>query len=882
MKRGERRLPSGIVTFVFSDIEGSTRLFKRLGDRYPELLDRHRTLLRSAWKSYGGEEVNTEGDGSFVAFADTTSALQACAQGQRLIRAEPWAEGIVRVRMGVHSGLAAPHNNDYVALAVHQAARFMKAAHGAQVLVSAEAAALAAPTADLTLTPLGRFRLPDFDEPVRIFQLAAPLLEEQFPAIRALPAEGHNLVRPPNTFVGRDDEVATVLSRLGPGRAVTIVGPGGVGKTRLATEVGVRVADAWPDGVWAVDLAMVEDAALIADGIGDAVGARAFANGAPGADRWDEVLDHLRLRRALVLLDNAEVHVERCARLVAELVHACPGVGILTTSREPLRVAGEDIVRLGPLPLPGPLPGSVELGSAPAMRLFVDRARTARPGLDLEGSTLAAIAAICRRLDGLPLAIEIAAARTAVLDPPAILAGLNDMFRMLRSRDRSLPERQRTMQALLDWSYRLLDVDEQAALRRLAVFSGGFSKEAAMAAVGDGRPAAGDVPELVWSLVDRSLLGADLTANDTRYRFLETVRHYARLLLDDASETGPVALRLSAWFLERLGPWRSADRAWIGDLSLELDNLRTVIPLVAPHDPAAAQQLACSVGRYRDAVHAFRLGIDEVSRFVAELQIETPSRVALLTTLADLWLRIGDVDNARVVLGEAEDLRRRVGPAPWDDAGVERTTGEIATRTGDLQRAAAIASEALGRSLSPRGRARMWDLLGLAKSASGDLRGAFDAFGQERAELVASGHEASLAGAEGNLAEIALRLGDTAMAAHHQRACLELALALGQPVLLAYSLIVAARLAAASGDWPTATRLQARAGAMLNETGWRLYDDDLRASEQWLADAREHLGGQGFDAAVRDGTAMDAPAAAASADEVLRAAAGVIAARAGA
>lgn len=857
--------PSGIVTFVFSDIEGSTRLLKRLGTRYAGVLERHRVLLRTAWQAYGGYEVNTEGDSFFVAFSRTSDAVQACAEGERLLGAEPWpADGVVRVRMGVHCGLAAPHNGDYVALAVHQAARVIAAAHGGQILVSEDAAEGCEAIAGVSFLPVGRYRLRDFEQPVRLLQIACAGVERQFPAVRALPAEGHNLVRPPNTFVGRSLEAANLQMRLGPGRLVTVVGPGGVGKTRLATEVGVQMAEQWSDGVWAADLAKVDEANLVADAIAGAVGA-----GTGGPNRSVDLMNYLASRNALLILDSADAHIELCARLVPELLQRCSGLGVLATSREPMRVPGEDILALGPLPTPAAVYEPAEAKVSPSVRLFLDRALAARPEFQIDLDTLGPVVGICRRLDGLPLAIEIAAARTAVLDPTAILSGLDNMYRFLRSNDRSLPERQRTMQALLDWSYRLLAADEQAALRRLAVFGGGFSVAAAEVAVGDGHLSAEDVPELVWSLVDRSLLSADLTANATRYRFLETVRQYGRRLLDDPSETEAVGRRLGAWYLEWLGPWRPADRAWMGEVQLEMDNLRALVPLVAPYEPESAQQLACLLGRYFDSANAFRPGIDELTRFAAELVAESPGRVALLTQLAHLHLRVGDVHAAEIALREGSELSSRVGRAPWDDAGLARTTGEVAMRTGDWATAASIAEDALEQGLSARGRARMWNLLGLARTASGDLRGALVAFEQERAEHQAAGHEAFLTGAEGNLAEIALRLGDTVSAARHQRSCLESAIALGQPALVAYSLIVAARLAGVSGEWPIAARLHAKARAMLDETGQRLYDEDLAAADQLVADARAFLGDEKFTAATVEGFALDALSATALADHVL-------------
>ena len=857
-------LPSGMVTFVFSDIEGSTKLMKRLGQRYEAVLERHRDILRQAWLDWGGAEVGTEGDSFFVAFGDATDAIRACAQGQRLLQLEPWPlDGMVRVRMGVHCGLAAPLRGDYVALAASQAARVTSAAHGGQVLVSDDTAKRSTQVEGISFSNVGHFRLRDFDEPVCLQQLAGPGLEQHFPAVRALPAEGHNVVCPPNAFIGREEEATHLASILQPHRLVSIVGGGGVGKTRLALEVSLTVAERWLDGLWVVDLSNVEDFRLVGQAIGTAVG-----HSASGAKSFEEVVDALASKNSLIVLDNTEVHVAECARVVQLLLRRCKKLGVLTTGREPLHLAGEVIVPLAPLPTPNPASEGKGIEDCAAVRLFLDRARAAHPGFELDSSAKSPIAAICTRLGGLPLAIEIAASRASVLRPAEILAGLDDMHRLLRSVDRSLPERQRSLEALLDWSYRLLGPEEKGALRRLSLFANGFSVNAAVAAVADDSLDATAVPELVWALVDRSLLSADLTANATHYRFLETVRQYGRRLLEAEGEMESAARRMGSWYLERLGPSRAADRIWIGDVQLDLDNLRAVISVVAPFDPDTAQQLACVIGRYLDATQAYRAGIEELSRFATELRLETPSRVALLTTLAHLHLRVGAVDAAKVALDEASGVRDRKENPAWDDGGLARTAGEIALRSGEALTAASIAESALGRSLSARTRARMWNLLGLARSALGDLRGAFAAFEAERDEHTREGHEAFIAGAEGNLAEIALRLGDRPLAARHQQACLELALALGQPVMVAYSLIVGAQLAASNGDWWNSGRLGAKASGILQEIGQQLYAEDLLANDQLKTTLLASLGPAQYAAAEQAGLLLDLPDAAIIAVEV--------------
>ena len=504
--------PTGFVTFVFTDIEGSTRLLKRFPDRARGLFDRHDEILRSAWRAHDGYEVSTEGDSFFVAFHHRDAALEASAFAQRSLDEEPWPDGgTIRVRMGIHSGPATTRGDNYIALAIHQAARVATAANGGQILVTDTTAETATVPAGSRLTSLGRFRLRDFDEPQPLFRLDCEGVEVAERPIRATPAEGHNLVRRPTSFMGREEDVGKITPLLGRDLLVTLTGSGGVGKTRLATEIGLAQVGTWPDGVWFVDLADLVDSTLVPDMMADAIRAPAGDSMA----RWDDVLAHLRDRAALIILDNIESHLDTCAGLVPDLMSQCPQLGVLTTGREPLNVDGEITFRVGPLLVP--LFGEDDLGAveaSPAVQLFCDRARAADPDFALDDSTARDVAQICAHLDGLPLALEIAGARVGVLSLREIVDGLDDRFRLLKSRNRSLPERQRTMQGLLDWSYRLLDEDERAALRRLAVFGGTFSIDAATAALAASDLPADDVAELVWVLVDKSLVVADLASTD--------------------------------------------------------------------------------------------------------------------------------------------------------------------------------------------------------------------------------------------------------------------------------------------------------------------------------------------------------------------------------
>lgn len=857
--------PSGMVTFVFTDIEGSTRLLHRLGDGYADVLERHRQLLREAWAAEDGYEVSVDGDGMFAAFADADAAVRACIRAQRALRAEPWPEGgEVAVRIGVHSGLASPVRGDYVALAVHEAARVMAAAPGGHILLTGSTLDLLRDADALGVHPLGRFRLRGFDEPIRLYVAQAEGLPQEPPSVRAVPADSHNLVAYPTETVGREELVAAVAADVTAGVLCTLVGPGGVGKTRIVTEVGMRIAPHWEDGVWLVELAPIADPELVPVAVAEAIGVPTGG----GRDRWEDVLEHLAERRAVIVLDNCEHVVAACRTAIDALLAGCSGVGILATSREPLHRPGELVRRVEPLALSaGDAPHDVTV--APATRLFEARGGAARAGFRVDDHNAPVVAEICRQLGGVPLLIELAAALLAVQSPVEILAALEDRPGALRHPDPLVDERHRSVDELIGWSYRRLDDEERAVFRRLSVFGTGFSLGTASAAVAAGGPVSGDVVHLIWSLVDRSLVTADLTSNATRYRVLEPVRRYGRGLLREAGEVEDVATGLARALLETVGPWLPTDRNWVGEVGLELDNVRALIPLLPGAEEESAQQLACSIGTYHDSRQSFRDGIRELSGYVDRLRRPTATRVSLLTRLADLHLRTGETAAAERLADLAAGLRDEHGAPDWDDVAVDRTRGEIARRSGDLRGAVAIARAALQRQPSARGQARMHNLLGTTSAALGDLDTAYESCAAELRLNREVGYEPGVASAHGNLAEVSLRLGDLPAAAHHQRACLELALTQGSPAMVAFSMIVAARVAGSRDEWDTAVRLHARAESMLEDTGLALYEDDRRESDELLAKGRGALGDAPFAAALGEGTGLPVSEAVGMADAVL-------------
>lgn len=862
-------LPSGIVTFLFSDIEGSTRLFRELGDRYPGVLDSHNQALREVWGTHGGVEVSTEGDSFLVAFEGADQAILAAAAGQRALAKTNFPhDATVKVRMGLHSGLAAPRGNGYVSITLHQASRVIGVAHGGQVVVSQDTAFLAGRDLGFSLRPLGRFRVRDFSDPIRLYQVVGEGLEEDFPAPRATPADKHNILGKTTPTIGREETLSTLVGHVEARKLLTLLGPGGVGKSRLATELGLRIAPDWEDGVWFVDLAGLTESDLVAGSVADAIGAPARSDGA----RTDDVIGHLETQRSVVILDNCEHLIEACRTLVMRISAECDDVALIATSREPLHAPGEVRWPIEPLSVPSDSVSTEEILASPAVQLLAERGASARPGFVIDEQAAELAVQIVRHLDGLPLLIELAAAALAVRSPREILEGLEANARFLRSRDPLMSERHRTVEGLLSWSYFLLDRSEQEALRQLSVFASGFNRSAALVAISGEDTEAGGADEILWSLVERSLVATDFETDETRYHLFETVRTYARQRLDQAGETGEVAARLAEWYLGRFGPWFPPDRAWVSDVRDELDNLRGVVLLIPKARQELAQQISCSIGRYHDATQSFQDGILELTRLAGLLDQPTATRVSLLATLGYLHLRGGQVDQATELLEAAEELSIGYGSPDWDDVAIERTRGEITRRVGDLAGAVAIAEEALEKPLSDRGQARMYNLLATASGALGDLATAYEA-GQAELELNEKlGYEGYVASAHGNLAETALRLGDVPSAARHQRLCLEQAVVLGSPVLVAFSMIVAARLAGLQGQWDTAVALHTKADEELETIGLVLYEDDLAESRALFEDSLRELGKSEFDHARQSGSQMSLVDAVEAADQVLTAA----------
>jgi len=685
-------LPTGTVTFLFTDIEGSTRLLHELGDAYVDALAEHRRVLREAFERHGGVEVDTQGDAFFVAFARASDAVAAAENGQRAL--EP---GPVRVRIGIHSGEPFVTAEGYVGLDVHRAARIAAAAHGGQVLLSQSASDL---TGRDDLRDLGEHRLKDLTAPERIWQLG----DVEFPHLKTLYQT--NLPVPATPFVGRDRELAEASELLvrDDVRLVTFSGPGGTGKTRLALQAAAAAAESYPEGIWWVPLAPLANPSLVLPTAGEVLGAKG------------DLAREIDAKRLLLLLDNFE-HVIDAAREVGALVGACRHLTVLVTSRERLQVVGEH-----EYPVPA-------MASLDGLELFAARARAL--GIEIDGDQ--ATRELCERLDNLPLALELAAARTKVFSPVQLLERLGQRLDLFKG-GRDADPRQRTLRATIEWSHDLLSPEEQRLFARLSVFAGGCGYEAAEEICEANE-------DTLQSLLDKSLLRRrDGPAGEQRYWMLETIRQFAAERLDDRGEREALAHRHAEWHAELADrmqdPMRDGDPDATARLTAEVDNVRTALEWIAGHDDArpgllivwglwyfwvtrglVAEGLRWARWAVAEAPEATArertyglLGASELLRnfgdpdlalrlkreLVEQFREVGPERrlASTLGDLADMLADAGKFDEARRLGGEALVLRRRLG-APWGIAHALGSLAMVEFHAGDFACARALNEEAI-------------------------------------------------------------------------------------------------------------------------------------------------------------------------------------------
>src|SRR5947208_7064670 len=664
-------LPRGTLTFLFTDLEGSTHLLQRLGDRYPALLAAHYELMRAAFGRNGGQEVGTRGDALFVVFEQASAAVASAVTAQLALANYSWPDDCeVRVRMGLHTGEAEVVDCDYVGVAVHAAARICSAAHGGQVLVSGVTRAIAEPelTGDTAFVELGRHRLKDLAEPVGLAQVVHDGLVREFPRLR-LDAVPGNLPKQVTRFVGRDSELRDAAGHLSGGRRlVTFSGSGGSGKTRLALQVAAEVVDRFPDGAWLVELASVSDEAQLPHVLTTTLGVREES----GRHLESTLAEALAPKRMLLILDNCEHGLTGTAELTDLLLQACRGVQVMATSQEALGLPGEVVLRVPPM------------APAEGVELFADRARLRNRAFALTEDNRDTVADICRRLDGIPLAIELAAARVNVLTPAQILDRLGDQFRLLTGGDRTAVPRQQTLRAAVDWSHELLSKDERTLLRRLAVFSGGWTLEAAEAVTAGDALDALDVLDLLDHLVARNLVVVEEQDGAARYRLLGSIRQYAQEKLVDAGEVVEYRRRHLEFFSELVRRAESEltgpdQAAWLARLATEYDNVRAALDWAGSGAAGSGLLLdmAGCLWRFWLVRGPWREGRAWIARGLGVDGGAAPAsvRAKALAAAGGLAIEQGDLDAAQPFLDESLALWQQLG----DVAGTAHALNHLGT-----------------------------------------------------------------------------------------------------------------------------------------------------------------------------------------------------------
>jgi predicted ATPase/class 3 adenylate cyclase len=597
--------PSGTVTFLFTDIEGSTKLARQHPEIWEAARAKHHSILQEAVKENKGFVFQIIGDAFCAAFHTAGDGLKAAVKAQQGLHHEIWGECVIRVRMGIHTGEAEAHDNEYQGyLTLSLVQRLMSAGHGGQVLVSGATENLLQGQLPkgIGLRDLGKHNFRDAPQPIRVFQAIAQDLPAELPPLRTTHSHPNNLPTQLTSFVGREKELADIQKLLLGTHILTLVGPGGTGKTRLSLQVASALLDRFPDGLWLVELAPILDPLLVPRTTAMTIGLR----DEPQRPVIDMLCDYLREKKMLILLDNCEHLVGACAQMADRILHTAPDVRILASSREALGIGGEVTYRVPSLGLPdlGHLPSTESLSQYEAVKLFIHRARSAVPSFSVTNENAPAVAQICYRLDGIPLAIELAAAKLRVLGLEQIAKRLDDRFRLLTGGSRTALERHQTLRAAIDWSYNLLPPAEQVLFRRLSIFIGGWTLEAAESICADGSVNSAEILDLMEQLINKSLVLMEETQVETRYRILETLRQYANEKLVEAGESAALRDKHLEYFLhlaETAEPHliRPEQLEWLAQLDADYENLRAALEWALNKETAEPSlRLCAALGRY--------------------------------------------------------------------------------------------------------------------------------------------------------------------------------------------------------------------------------------------------------------------------------------------
>jgi predicted ATPase/class 3 adenylate cyclase len=849
-------LPTGTITLLFTDIEGSTRLLQQLKDDYATVLATQRQILRAAFANWHGVEMDTQGDSFFVVFPRALDAISAATQAQRVLYACPWPDGVnVRVRMGLHTGEPQLIGNDYVGIDIHRAARIGAVAYGGQVLLSQSTRDLVESElpAGVSLRDLGEHRLKDLRTPKHIFQLVIADLPTDFPPLKTLDPFRTNLPAQLTSFVGREKEMAKVKTLLSANRLVTLTGSGGTGKTRLSLQIAAEVLDSFKDGVWLIELAPLSDPAFVLNTVAAVLGVREET----GRPLLATLMDWLSHRELLLVLDNCEHLIEACAQFADAGLHASRETRILATSREPLVIAGESAYRVPSLPAPD-FRSLADFGSLmqyDAVQLFVERATQALSTFRMTNDNAPAIAQICFRLDGIPLAIELAAARVKALAVDKITERLDDRFRLLTGGSRTALPRQQTLRALIDWSYDLLSEPERVLLRRLSVFAGGWTLEAAEDVCADDDIvetslvlARNDILDLLTRLVDKSLVVLDEQAAETRYRMLETIRQYAGEKLLDANEREQLRgqhLRFFVKLAEHTEPiLKTAQRTvWLPCLESEHDNLRAALDWACERDVETARWLAGILERFwffSDHLSEARTWYARVLN-AGERSKVTKGLALSLFSSGCVSLNLEHLDEAQVSLESSVVLWQQLGDQQWVAESLAWLAYLLLQR-GDDERARAIYAEHESLFRASGGNLLAWTLScwGTANAAVRRDDPTAKALLDEALSLAHTLQDPLyILLAYSSLGDWAVMQADYAMARRHFLEALGWRRQLGTRWIIAAGLRQVANVMCLQGDYQQAEPLCTEALAMARALG----DQHTEASiAQALGEVAIHLG----------------------------------------
>jgi predicted ATPase len=898
--------PSGLVTLLFTDIEGSTRAWEAHSEEMKVALARHDEILRDEIERAGGFVFKTVGDAFCAAFRTAPSALAAAVACQSALRAERWPEATpIRVRMALHSGECEERDGDYFGPVVNRTARLEAIAHGEQVLLSGVTAGLLADRLPdgLVLRDLGEHRLKDLGRPEHVFQLGGNGLADAFPPLKSLnnPGLQHNLPEQVSSFVGRRRELDEVRELVAEARLVTLAGPGGVGKTRLALQAGAELLDGSGSGVWFVDLAPISDSSLVASTVAKVLQLREE----PGRPVVETLAEKLEDTRMLVVLDNCEHVIEAVATLAHTLLRNCREIRLLATSREPLGIPGEQVYRVPSLPVPREDDDDPQvLLVSESVRLFLERARQQKPGFVLDAGNARTIGRLCRRLDGIPFALELAAARLRSLSVRDLDVHLDKRFRLLTGGSRTALPRQQTLQALIDWSYGLLTPAEQTVLCRLSVFAGGFDVAGAEAVCAGGDVEEFEVLALLDALVDKSLVQADETGGTVRYRLLETIREYgvARLAATGDDQLDRVRRAHRDHYLALAeaaeGHLRGLDEIeWVDRLDTEFDNLRAALAeCLADPDPAPGLRLGDALSEFW-VIRGY--GIEGAETLLTHLarpdaQAPTALRGRALVAAADLVkdyltdfaaavaqaeeaLAIARAVGDDVLAVKALSLVARIRSRQGDYVGCVALVDEalpIARGLDDLRLAARLlnvqgcALDGLGedgngpleesaelyrRAGDRRGVALAVNNLGLTAMNTGNLEAARRLFGEAVGVMRELGDQQGLAVGALNAGYVAAQEGDAETASRSFHECLDITRRIVARPLLGYAILGLALTATLTGDFERAATLHGAFTALFEQLGAVVETLESRLRDADHAHLRARLGDEAFDRAYQRG-----------------------------